>query len=586
MRLKRLWVHGYKNLNDFVIDFSNRDGCTVLIGNNGCGKSNVIEALGVIFYKLYYNDYSALSSGGGSLFDFNVEYKIGEIDIQVSWETGIFKVDVDQSDFKYGKAQEFRKYLPSQVIAIYSGEEERLWKDVFSHSYFSFVQNVKQSPIAQWSQLQPMVYLNKHCWDIALLTLLFAEKTEVEEEFSTFRRTVLGIDEIDSITFSIDLQKQKEWSDNEVVEFVRRLNPEEKRTVTISVTDFAELYEGANADFYGILSAASMPKSDKIITNISIAFNSDLSVSSLSEGEKKLLLVNVVLRILADNEAILLFDEPDSHIHIKRKQELANLFLDERFINTERFITTHSPTLANSFSNNHLIMLENANGKTKLVPTNNQEAVAALTDDIWSAQEQNVFLNSSNDILLVEGKDDEIYIKTALEKLKPLDDKYKDLKFEFITMGGASGLSLFVDKFTPKSNQTIIAFLDRDEAGRNALKSVFGEDKGEKNFEREIKNNTVIAFYPKRQGFSQTASRFEVEDYFPVDKIRSEGLKILERDRSSNFNSIVNVNKQLKRQLPELCQGEDFNIDDFRGFKTLFDYVLEIKEEQGKALSG
>jgi len=579
MELKRLWVGNYKNLNDFEIDFSDKDGCTVLIGNNGSGKSNIIEAIGMIFSSLYYNDYSDFTPEKTNIFDFEIEYKVRGDNLKVVWNDSEFRVDVNNSDFEYGGSEDFRPYAPSQVIAIYSGEERRLWDQIFSHSYFSFIRAVKRAPMSHWSQLQPMVYLNKYCWDIALLTLLFAEKTEVEEEFSTFRKSVIGIYGVDSITFEINIKKQAEWSDNEVVQLVRDLNPEQRKSVTISVSDFVDLYQGSNADFYGLLAAASMPKTDKIITSISISFNKDLSTSSLSEGEKKLLLVNTVLRILADNEALLLFDEPDSHIHIKRKQHLASLLLDQKVTETERIVTTHSPTLANSFSSNHLVMLENIDGKAKLVSTDNQSVVSELTEGIWSAQEQNIFLSSNNDILLVEGKDDEIYITEALKRLKPANPSYENLEFEFITMGGAAGLALFVDKFIPKEGQTILALLDRDEAGGKSLKSVFGEVKNEKTFDRELRNNTVIACYPKRDGFSQTASRFEVEDYFSVEKIRSEGVRILQNDNSSNFNSVVNVNKQLKKKLSTLCQEENFDVSDFDGFKTLFDYILEVKQE-------
>ncbi|RLA74398.1 MAG: hypothetical protein DRG11_04980 [Epsilonproteobacteria bacterium] len=45
MKLKRLWIDGFKNLNNFEIDFTDKDGITVLIGNNGSGKSNVLDTL-------------------------------------------------------------------------------------------------------------------------------------------------------------------------------------------------------------------------------------------------------------------------------------------------------------------------------------------------------------------------------------------------------------------------------------------------------------------------------------------------------------------------------------------------------------
>jgi recombinational DNA repair ATPase RecF len=52
MRIDRLKVRGFKNLEDVDIDFDQDSLETVLIGQNGSGKSNVIEALATIFRDL------------------------------------------------------------------------------------------------------------------------------------------------------------------------------------------------------------------------------------------------------------------------------------------------------------------------------------------------------------------------------------------------------------------------------------------------------------------------------------------------------------------------------------------------------
>ena len=54
-RLQYLKIENYKNIKCIEFDFSNKDGITVLIGNNGCGKSNVLEALSSIFAGLFQN---------------------------------------------------------------------------------------------------------------------------------------------------------------------------------------------------------------------------------------------------------------------------------------------------------------------------------------------------------------------------------------------------------------------------------------------------------------------------------------------------------------------------------------------------
>ena len=52
MRLHKLWVGNFKNLRDVTIDFDNESPTTVLVGRNGTGKSNILEALTIIFRDL------------------------------------------------------------------------------------------------------------------------------------------------------------------------------------------------------------------------------------------------------------------------------------------------------------------------------------------------------------------------------------------------------------------------------------------------------------------------------------------------------------------------------------------------------
>jgi AAA15 family ATPase/GTPase len=52
MRLHWLWIGEYKNLKDVTIDFDQEEWITVVIGWNGTGKSNVLEALATLFRDL------------------------------------------------------------------------------------------------------------------------------------------------------------------------------------------------------------------------------------------------------------------------------------------------------------------------------------------------------------------------------------------------------------------------------------------------------------------------------------------------------------------------------------------------------
>ena len=66
MKLDKLWIEDFKNLKDVKIDFDQDELVTVVIGWNGAGKSNVIEALVTIFKNL--------DLGGLTEFSYRLEY--------------------------------------------------------------------------------------------------------------------------------------------------------------------------------------------------------------------------------------------------------------------------------------------------------------------------------------------------------------------------------------------------------------------------------------------------------------------------------------------------------------------------------
>ena len=75
--------------------------------------------------------------------------------------------------------------------------------------------------------------------------------------------------------------------------------------------------------FYSLF-ASGMYLKKKLFNSIEIGFNK-LNISALSEGEKRLLLVKCIMDILANDKSLILFDEPDAHLHISRKKELKTL---------------------------------------------------------------------------------------------------------------------------------------------------------------------------------------------------------------------------------------------------------------------
>lgn len=118
MQLISLWVEDFKNLKNFTINFENQENLTILIGNNGSGKSNILELLSGIFAELYSRKLSLIRS------NYHLKYKLNDKIIEL--RKGKILIDGKEQSKRYLSDNNL---LPSRVVALYSGEEIRLYKN-------------------------------------------------------------------------------------------------------------------------------------------------------------------------------------------------------------------------------------------------------------------------------------------------------------------------------------------------------------------------------------------------------------------------------------------------------------------------
>lgn len=568
MKLNRIKIIGeFKNIKNLALDFSKNDKISLLIGNNGSGKSNIIEAISSIFAGLYDNRYNPS-------FSYFLWYEIDGHIIKIKYKNNIYNATADGKSISLSGSS---PYLPTQIVCSYSGEESRLWNNYFE----PFYQEYTSALVSGTFPTSRMVYVNKYYWNVALITFFLYDFEEFTE-LGALCKEILGIDKINFLEFTFDNITIGKWKTNPVTQLIKILNPKGKPSIKLTIEQlkakisYLGLGAGGERTFFRYLAAAFLPKGDKLVSNIEININDDLSAGALSEGEKKMILVQAVLEIASDENSLILLDEPDSHIHISRKAIFQRLLAS--YINRENIITTHSPTLTHAFDTKHIMMLgKNDSHDTIIEPQDRQDVIRKLTDGLWSSQEQTIFLNSENDILLVEGKFDEIFLSKALNVLQKTEARFKDLKFEYLPCGGASGVNLLIDKFKPKPNQKIIAIFDRDDAGINAINGIF-ERVGKKYTIDEygdlggfkIVDDYWISMYPKRKYYRGPA-KFTVEDYFKKSLLNRQ---VLETFKS--FDTIMDKDA-VKRKLAKDCLS--FDDKEFSLFSEVFDMILEIKSK-------
>ena len=136
MQLQRIRIGAFRNLKDLEIEFNthfeaSEGGATdaqpkpirshALIGQNAAGKSNLIEALIIIFRDL---DLDLDAS-----FDYVIAYSIRGHEVQIEADLSRQKrpyVLVDGAVESQGYLLRNRELLPSHVFAYYSGRNERI----------------------------------------------------------------------------------------------------------------------------------------------------------------------------------------------------------------------------------------------------------------------------------------------------------------------------------------------------------------------------------------------------------------------------------------------------------------------------
>mgnify|MGYP001119210343 CR=1 FL=1 len=148
MKLKSLFIKDYNILQDFSIDF--QSNLTVLIGENGSGKSSIIECLAYIFGHLH--KYFVLDDKTAEFINgYKISYTINDLDILIESrytmsETNTFDPIIIINGNKVSTSEIKKTYpdfsfLPTKVVLSYSGITDRL-KTLSKHFEDKFIKKI------------------------------------------------------------------------------------------------------------------------------------------------------------------------------------------------------------------------------------------------------------------------------------------------------------------------------------------------------------------------------------------------------------------------------------------------------------
>ena len=551
-QLYSLNIGEYKNLHQLCIDFKSTDKYCCLIGLNGSGKSNVLEVISAIFYSLYH---IATLVDGLRKYPCPFKYRISYINDNEFYE-------IIDGRLKNGNKVTL-DILPKNILASYSGEDTRLWKTYYKPIYEKYCSKMT----ATQGFIPPfMFYISRHEWDISLLTLLYSEDIDVV-------KFVAGITKGAEckISFEYNNTNIKKWDGTEIEGFIEKL----KEKSTYNIESFRATINEINfidqpSTLFYCLYKCRTESDNQIIQRINIEFINKGNIEGLSEGEKKLINANTIIHILSAPNSLCLFDEPDSHIHIARKDELKEL------INTENrysIVTTHSPVFVNCLCDENIRYLKDG----KIEDLERSKKLSLLSGGGISIFEGSLILGTKK-ILVVEGPCDKKYLEKAISIFAKRNSKYKALKqIAIIPAGSAGNAKTMYDDVLSKQvdGLELIAFLfDYDKGGLEGWKNI-GNIKSEKVIPIFYQDNYAKEYETSIKNIADKDS-YMVEDLFSPESYKEKVEYIHKKNTHKEFwcNDQGKTTEAIKKHIEN--HYSQFKDEWFDGFKPVLDQLISI----------
>ncbi|MDM1518029.1 AAA family ATPase [Myroides odoratimimus] len=224
MKIKKLIIRDYKNVSNEILEFDT-DLTTLIIGQNGLGKSNLLEAITIIFVALSnVDEHLNLSNLDGRYLSFEIDYLLRDKSINIKYgldNTYQIKIDNDTFELKDKDGRYNNKIidsinkdlLPDYFITYYSGQNKRL-ENILKKFEDNYISGLKQNKETTYlTERRKFLYLkNFHAPILMLVLKIFdgikinGKLDHVEQVSNLFK--YLNIEKIDSFSIKVN---SPEW---------------------------------------------------------------------------------------------------------------------------------------------------------------------------------------------------------------------------------------------------------------------------------------------------------------------------------------------------------------------------------------
>ncbi|KAA1178373.1 ATP-dependent nuclease [Paenibacillus sp. B2(2019)] len=400
MHISKLYVSGYKNTKERSEIRLNK-GLNVLVGENGSGKTTIVNALRLILRE---NEFSYMN--------------VDEDDFYISLD-------------KQYTAPEIRIDLILKSLSSNEQVTFLSWCDADYNAQLHL--EINSNPNRKG-------YYKKEVWGGASKSSIFEDETfdcidciylpplrDAEEKLVNGKKSRLAQllkkqygDNKDSLVrsvteFNSQITSNAENKYNEIEKAKTNINTKLEETLGQRLGQSINL-QFADSSFNKIVESIKMVFFPGINQNDSEKFR-DISINSL--GYNNLLYIATVfaeLELLKDNNmmTVLLIEEPEAHLHPQLQVKFIKYLEDitRDLENLQVVITTHSPVLASSIDINNLIHISQKDEKIVAIPLREIDLGESKTYiNRWLDVTKSALLFSKG-IILVEGISEAMLIPT------------------------------------------------------------------------------------------------------------------------------------------------------------------------------
>lgn len=411
MRLDKVYIDGFKNLKQLEVDFDESQLTSVLIGQNGAGKSNLLEAITQVFrwVDLRRNE---------PRFQYRIDYRIQPPGITVSDPPRVCLSNIHgepaiQVNGKEVKRANFEKHkrdwFPDLVFGYYSGGSRRLEALFDSHQrrYYDAIKREDDAMKVVQAQAERRLFYCRPIHGVLALISLFAfPDPKVMQELSsklgiTGFHSLLGLlrepwfakgkkaraedlweaggtagrfaRKLRDVAFhpmalegnAIDDYRDKKQSESQFATFLPSL---------VHLKELAQEFASEREMFYALEAMDISDLIREILVWVTRTNDSsgDVGFADLSDGERQLLMVLGLIRVSRGKRALFLLDEPDTHLNPHWQHSYLQLIQEWTGIAADKdkchiVLTSHNPLTIAGLTRNEVRVMYTAESSDVVV---------------------------------------------------------------------------------------------------------------------------------------------------------------------------------------------------------------------------